>query len=248
MKHELIALFRALLYVGAIVLVMAILTRIGIIVDSSVFVEISSVLLVFGVFILLACAFITSIARFWSSFFTGEGYMTFSLPATPAQILIAKMLSALVAMFFGVIVAIVAVLIATLGTSVDILRIIAEFSWEYIQMIASYLSSDPLVAVEAVVLVISAIPMTLLFFYLIMSIGQLFTKGRKGLTFVMFIGAYWVVSILEILLYDPFLEFLLESGGLHAWLWVQIGVNFALDFGMFFIVRYILLHKVNLII
>ncbi len=248
MKHELIALFRVLIYIAAIVLVLAVLTRIGMAVNSGEFFGISLAFYIIGVCILSACALIASIQRFWSSFFTGEGYMTFSLPATPAQILIAKMLSALIVMFFSDIVAIGTLAIVGSGLPAEFWAGMNQIFGEVFEMIGSYISSEPLVIVEAVLLVLCSIPMSLLFFYTVMSVGQLLTKGRKGLTFVIFIGAYWVLSLLEMLILTPILVNLEMKFGFHAYLCTQIGIYLALDIAMFFTVRYILMHKVNLII
>lgn len=247
-KHELSALFRTLVCVGAVVLVLAILTRIGAAVGSTVFTVFTAVCLVVGILVLSACAFFTSVARFWTSLFTGEGYMTFSLPATPSQILLAKMLSAFIVMIFGLIVSAVAALIALSGISPDAWSVFGEDLYELFNVISVYVSSDPLIATEAAVYLLSLLPMSLLFFYLVMSVGQLFTKGRKGITFLLFIGVYWAVSLLNMLAYTPMIDKISELAGIHVSMWVQIAVNLALDFGMFFLIRFILLHKVNLIV
>lgn len=245
MKHELIALLRALVYIGAIVLVLALLARIGMAINSEAVFGLSIFLYIMGVCILAACAFITSISRFWSSFFTGEGYMTFSLPATPVQILIAKLLSALIVMFLSDIVVVGSFFIVGSGFPAEIWEFFEQIFGEVFQIISSYISSEPLVAVEAVLLGLCTIPMSLLFFYTVMSVGQLLTKGRKGLTFVIFLGAYWVISLLDMLVLSPILS---NFTSIHASLWVQIGIYLALDLAMFFTVRYILMNKVNLII
>lgn len=248
MKHELYALFRALLYLGAIVLVLAILTRIGIALNSDQFTAITAALFVIAAIVMIFFALIVSVQRFWSSLFTGEGYMTFSLPATPTQILAAKLLSALIAMLFGVIVTLVAVLITASGLPSGVWEELTEIFGDFFEYIGSYISSDPLVVVEAVLYVVSGLPLTMLFFYCIMSVGQLLTKGRKGLTFVIFLAAYWVISLLNVLFYSPLLENIFLGAGVHAYLWTEIAVNLILDVAMFFFVRFILLHKVNLIV
>lgn len=248
MKHELYALFRALLYLGAIVLVLAILTRIGVALNSDQFTAITAVLFVIAAIVMLFFALIVSVQRFWSSMFTGEGYMTFSLPATPTQILVAKLLSALIAMFFGALVTLVAVLITASGLPASFWEGLTETFGEIFEYIGAYISSDPLVVVEAVLYVVSELPLMILFFYCIMSVGQLLTKGRKGLTFVIFLAVYWGLSLLDVLVYSPLLENIFMNAGIHAYLWTEIAVNFVLDVAMFFFVRFILLHKVNLIV
>lgn len=46
-------------------------------------------------------AFVSSVVQFSRSLYTGEGYLTFSLPVSTDQLLIGKMLAAIIAMFVG---------------------------------------------------------------------------------------------------------------------------------------------------
>ena len=111
----------------------------------------------------------------------------------------------------------------------------------------AYFATDPLLATELIVLLISVIPMSMLEFYLIASVGQLFTKSRKGMTALIAIGGIFVLSLLSVLVYQPILE-ACEGVSPHLPIWIMIIVNFAVDVGCFLIVRYILSHKVNLIV
>lgn len=247
MKHELIALLRTLIYVGIVVLVLAVLSRICLAVEAMWYWLFLSVSLGMGIFVLCACAFLTSVSRFWTSLFTGQGYMTFSLPATPSQILTAKLLSALVATFFSVIVSVLALLIAFAPDFSVLFDGDVEIG-AIIDTMMVYLSSDPLSAVEGVLYLITALPMALLFIYLAMSVGQLFTKGRKGITFLIMIGGYWLISMINMLAFAPLMDTISELVGYHATQWIEIAVNIALDVGMFCLIRFILLRKVNLIV
>lgn len=248
MKHELRALFRVLLYLGVVVLVLACVARLLLLADPEGFfgIMLGGIAIYMSVIVCFA-AFITSITQFSRSFFTGEGYMTFSLPATPSQLIGAKLLSAIIASLFGVVVAILASAIFMLGLGGDVWAEISSAFGELGGMINSYFSSDPLLAVELILIVLSGIPMTLLFVYLIISVGQLFTKARKGITFGIAIGAIVVLSILQQYCCTPILN-AAETVSPHLSAWIEIVVNVALDVGMFFLIRYILTHKVNLIV
>ena len=247
-KHELWALFRIILFVGIGAIVVALLGRIIYAADSeSIYGVLFSLLAVYAAGIGLVMAFFASVAQFSRSFFTGEGYMTFSLPATPSQILIAKLVSAFVAMFYGLLVTAISILIFLSGIEPEYLEAFRVVFGELWDIVTNYLASEPLLIFELVLLAIVSLPLSLLFFYLVISVGQLFTGGRKGLTFVIAIAAIILVSILNSYAFQPLLDLCLELDK-HFYLWVEILVYAALDVGMFFAIRYILTHKVNLIV
>lgn len=249
-KHELRAYFRVLVYVGAVALFFAVLTRICFAVDGDEVVGASVITYIFMVlsfFVLFLYAWITGIFRFYQSMFTGEGYMTFSLPVSPSKLLVAKLLSAFIAMLFGLIVFIVACVIVASGFGIEFWVEIERVFGAVFNNIFTYLTSDPLLGVEAILLLIVSIPLSLLYIYTVISIGQLVTNHRKGVTFLILIGATWVVSLLNLLVYSPILSTVAEYSN-HLSLWTDIIVKLALDVGMFFFVRFIMLHKLNLIV
>ena len=107
MKHELRALFRVILAVGLSALVLSGVAALFVWLNPQGYLGIllfflsimmSSVLLFVGI--------IFSIRQFYASLFTGEGYMTFSLPVTPMQLLWSKLISALLASLFCSVIAI----------------------------------------------------------------------------------------------------------------------------------------------
>lgn len=113
--------------------------------------------------------------------------------------------------------------------------------------ISAYLASDPMLIVELVLSVIVSIPMSLLVLYLIASIGQLFTKHRKLISVAIGIAALIVVlPLLNTYCFQPILEAAQEVS-IHLSMWIQIIAYAAIDVGCFFLVRYILTHKLNLI-
>lgn len=84
MKHELKALFRVLLYLGIVVVIFSCIGRLLIATDPHGYIGIIfSVIAIYLSLIVFCAAYISSIVQFSRSMFTGEGYMTFSLPVTP---------------------------------------------------------------------------------------------------------------------------------------------------------------------
>ncbi|MDE7158189.1 MAG: hypothetical protein K2N74_01305, partial [Clostridiales bacterium] len=114
LKHELIALFRVV-YIPAIVMIaLAILLRISIAgagEDTLGFIVMLAIFYLFAVFATEFVCFAVGVSRFYKSFFSGEGYMTLSLPATASQLIWAKLLSSLIAMLFGTVACVLSALI-----------------------------------------------------------------------------------------------------------------------------------------
>lgn len=248
-KFELKALFRVILYVGIGAIVVALIGRIILAADGeSLTGQLFSALAIVTAACGLFMAFTTSVAQFSVSFFTGEGYMTFSLPATPVQLIFSKLAAAIVATFYGIAVAAICMMIYLSGIGESALKALSMMVKEYGNFFWLYVSSDPLFGVEFALRLIASVPMGLLFFYLIVCVGQLFTRWRKGMTFAIAVAALLLVSILNAYGVEPVLELCTEKVSGHLAAWVQIALYYGLDVGMFFLIRYILMHRVNFIL
>ncbi len=239
MKHEFIALFRTLAFFAGAILLLAILTRItfAIAAESPLFVLLY-ILFLFCAIILSAVPVVVSAERFYKSMFTGEGYLTFSLPVTAAQLIWAKLLSALIVSAACAVVSLVSFLIATPLLEFGIMGLLQDaFPALYELLIA-----DPLVTFEFILYGILTIPSGFFYFYLILSIGQLFTNKRKLVTVLLFFGVSFVLSYA----YVAVMSFV-QVNNVHAVMWTLIGIYAAFDVGSFFAIRHILTHRVNLV-
>lgn len=249
MKHELRALFRVILTFGCAAFVVSGVASLLVWLDPDGFV---GVLLYMFSFImtsvLVLVGLIWSIRQFYASLFTGEGYMTFSLPVKPMQLLWSKLLSALIASFFCSLITIASWLMLLASLSPEIIRELSMVFGELFEVIQVAISSDPLLVVEFAILIIVSIPTTTLFIYSVISVGQLFTNHRKVITFVMGIALlYIILPLLMNFCVTPILEAAARVN-LHLALWIYILLMSACDVGMFFLIRYIMLHRVNLIV
>ncbi len=262
MKHELRAIFRVLMWFMIAVALLSVLTRVtlelvhplsgtvsGPVVGSA---AIGLTLMRFSitsfwylsVAALSAAGSVMCLVRFFKSLFTGEGYMTFSLPVTPTKLLVSKFLSAFIVTIACLLEIVLSVLIAFPFEEITIL-------WNEISValseISAFLSMDPLFTTELVLLLVVMIPMGLVYLFLIASIGQLFTKGRVIITIALYYGASFLIGIVLSVLLIP----LLQIGyvlSMHVVMWAFIVLIAAFDVGGFFIIRYILSHKVNLVV
>lgn len=257
-KHELRALLRVLMWFMLAVVLLSVFARIFLeempFVDYTaggtffpIAITLGTITIVsfwyISVVALSVAGMITCLVRFFKSLFTGEGYLTFSLPVTPTQLLVSKFLSALivsliswVAIGLSVLIAIPAYVVTNVWTQLDV--VLPEL-W-------ALLSSEPLYITEFVLLFVAAIPAGFLYLFLVASVGQLFTKGRIIITIALYYGTSFVLeSVLSILLI-PLMQIVSISP--HILLWLAIVFVIGFDIGSFFIIRYILNRKVNLVV
>ncbi|MDE7296139.1 MAG: hypothetical protein K2N84_02620 [Clostridia bacterium] len=246
LKHDLVALFRLLLYFSCFALGFAILSRILMTANDTL----AYVFMLFSLYASIALifvAFIGSLSRFYKSLFTGEGYMTFSLPVSVSKLLISKLLSAIIVTLAGFVVFFICLFILLTGLPADTFVEVMHALGSLFDEIGALLAYDPLITVELVIMLLVAIPNSLLQFFFCLSLGQLFSKHRKGWTFAMVVLSIVVLNILNAYCLMPILNVLSEVNG-HLALWGEIIVLAGLDVGYFFLIRYLLSHKLNLVV
>ncbi len=261
MKHELYALFRIILWISIAVVLFAVISRLLLSetivqtagsAEAGVNLLLVTVLLIafymFSIGALVIAAWAVSVSRFYKSLFTGEGYMTLALPVTADQIIWAKLLSALIAMFYAAVVSVGSLFIlfaGTVGDAIDLGGLLEELG----AIIQEMTAVDALLIVEEVLLCIVSIPMSILLLYAGMSMGQFFTSHRTGMILLIFGALYIVVNVISVVGVMPFFTYLEANvaGAAHIINWIRIAFIAAVDVGCFFLVRYILRNKVNLI-
>lgn len=259
MKHELIALFRILVWFMGAVMLLGVIARISLesvtLIDSgsganiglNVGLTLSTTFSVsfwfFSIIALWYAALILSVVRYFKSLFTGEGYLTFSLPVTPTQLLLAKFFSALIASAACIAVVILSCLVMLPSTAWAGL---GDVIYNLFAVIREFFASEPIVIIEVLLAIIAIIPSGLLYLYLVASIGQLFTKGRIVITIALYYAFSFALQMMFSIFIFPLIQLTLVS--VHLVIWLGIIVLIAFDVASFLVIRYILLHKVNLVV
>ncbi len=256
MKHDLSAIYRVLVWFLLAAILLSVLVRVTLEVSlrleptqenylplGLMFASSASVTFwLLSMFALSYAGLILCAVRFFKSLFTGEGYMTFSLPATPTQLLVAKFLSSLIATLSCYAAIVLGVFIAlpfqTVGGAMEALG-------SFFSEMFTYFSAEPFLAVEIVILLLLVIPMGLLYLFLVASIGQLFNKARVAITIALYYGSTFVVSFFFSFLLLPLT---MTGANPHVLLCLLIVLTAAFDVGSFFIIRYLLSRKVNLVV
>lgn len=246
-KHELHNTVRTAAIPAIVMVLLAILARIMFETSS---LEVAIVLLVFYIFFMiatLAIGYLFGIYSFYQSLFTPTGYLTLSLPVSPDQLIWSKLISAITVMFASIIVCILSACIFFLGLPQEALDAIYDAFAVLGTLIGQYISAEPMFFVELVLDMIISVPMTFLIFYAVMSVGQLFTvKNRKAISILLYIGLMFVWNILSSTIIADINEKMMEIS-YHLAMWVQIVFNAAVTVGCYFLVRYIIKNKVNLL-
>ncbi len=199
-KHEFFALGRVLFLVQGILLVISAFARMLQFFESDQIAY--DIIFGFTVFFLvianvvnLAVPLIMGVVRYYKNLFTAEGYLSFTLPITPAQHLLVKLFATLVFQIFAVCVSILSVVIATAGEVLREIWLAAQYLLNQLNAVAE--GHVVLFAMELLVLCVVVFLSELLLYYGCISIGQLFRKNRVLAAVGVYFAYYVILQIIS---------------------------------------------------
>lgn len=211
-------------------------------------------------FALYIAAFVVALLYVLQRFYRGllgqEGYLMFTLPVSPAQLIGAKALTALILEVVSVVVAILGgVIILLVQTPADFWNAF-HAGWQELIRVVGENPSMILVAAEFVLLMLLSASQANLHLYAGMSLGHLAKKNRIAWSVVAVVGLNMAVSMLSGWLGNAFgpriaidLTGMSYMNGARA----TVGLfgffcllSLVLNLLYFFISRWILMHKLNL--
>lgn len=199
-KHEFLAWLRVIWIVWSITLVSAGFNRvIQLFENDSVYYSIligsSTFLYVVGLLCCLAFSLIFGVVRFYRNFFTGEGYLTFTLPATKAQLLWVKISTAVCFSILSAVVCMASGCIVMAGEVFEeVCKAVAYLSKGFTAEEVAHVIGW---ALELLLLLLAAEISNHLFYYACICIGQLFRKNRVLAAVGVYFGFYVVAQILS---------------------------------------------------
>ena len=262
-KHEFLFYARVMCIVYAILLTMAAANRIIQMFETdTVAYTIVSVFsgITYGVSV-AACfgfSFVLGIIRFYRNLFTGEGYLTFTLPVTPRQHIAVKAVTAVCVDAITMLVVLISVCIVTAGEMLKEIFIAARYLLgKLYELVGSHMVT---VGMEFLLLVLVAAFSSVMLYYTFISIGQLFKKNRIMAAVGAYFAYYILTQIVSAVLTIVF-SLLAASGALdQLWLWVAGHFATAVHIGMwglivltaifttveFVVVKWIITKKLNL--
>ena len=245
-KHEFAAWLRVILFFWAAPLLTGTINRIVQIFenDSIIYnILLVSSFILYGISILICLAVPTffGIVRFYKNFFTGEGYLTFTLPATKKQLLFVKISTAVCFSVISFLVCVLSGLIVMAG------EVLVEVSKVMPYLLKDVTANDMLhlnvMVVEYLLWMVIATASGHFFYYLCICIGQLFKKNRILAAVGVYFAFYMITQVLSTV-FTVVISILAETGALnqlienldnlyqnhtiamfHATLWVGIVVT-----------------------
>lgn len=264
-KQEMIYYMRSLLPVWVIIMGIALMGSIIHIFESDHWtyaIVANSSLVAYVVAIIVSLVFVTIfiVVRYYKNMFTGEGYLTLTLPVTFEQHLGAKLLAAMTASIGTTIVIVVSAMMF-LGREwlSEIFKAIEYF------IDASFLAKEfgihlGFYIAEFVVLALAGLVTEILNYYMCISLGQMFRKRRilgaiaiyYGLTFVVqvittiaSIVITIIVENMDLTAWEKWME-IHYKGAIHGCLIGGIVISLIISTIMFFVCRTVLKKRLNL--
>ena len=206
-KHEFHSLMRSLLPIWAALLGFAVLSRLTFLTDLENDVldiarGLSVTAYVLGIFAVFIVGLVIVVMRFYKNLLTHEGYLTFTLPFTPTQHIVCKLICGVVVIIIDFIIVFCSLLI--LGAGTEILGEILSDIKMALNTLPRYLSAGQiaLIASEIILLVLLSPFQSLLMFYAAMALGQQF-KNKVGGAAIAYICLYAAVQIISMLMMLP---------------------------------------------
>lgn len=142
----------------------------------------------------IACPVVFAIMRFYRNLFTGEGYLSFTLPVTTSQHIWVKLLTAMLTEAATLVVACVSVVVITFGeVTVEIGKAIVYLLKKAGEAWGAHL---PLFAVEGLMALVLLFATEILMFYACISIGQQAKKNRVLASVGVYFGFYAIEQVL----------------------------------------------------
>ena len=202
-KYEIKSYLRVWIPVQAVLLGIALIGRFiqffesdttvyDIISGSSVFMFVITSLASIGITLALG------VIRFYKNLFTGEGYLTFTLPVTPTHHIITKTVTAGLFQVASVIMVIISVCIITSG---EMLKEIIKAFVYLLNLVRPYVGANlVLYIIEFIILMVISGFAMYMHYYTCISLGQLFRKNRILAAVGVYFGFYFISQILSTVL------------------------------------------------
>ncbi|MBQ7408768.1 MAG: hypothetical protein IJW13_05825 [Clostridia bacterium] len=281
-KHEFKALLRWFIPIWCAIIALSILNRVSsevgnllqiglfseeynqyelpeiLVIIYSVFSTSLTVLYSMGIMAAFVLCIIVIALRFYKNLFTSEGYFTFTLPFTPMQHLVCKLLCGVIMFIASVFVVLTSLLIVGVGTDV-----FNEFITQNLDLLNVLIQSGSGFSVfmlfnECVILLLLSIFVSLLGFYCSISFGQAFRNkiGGSILSYLIIsaiseavLSAVVTVIMIVALIFPQFFEWFGSLDTfviLHAILWFMIALYAGMGLVFFKITHKRMATKLNL--
>ena len=221
--------------------------------DSTIYRIVSGSSIVFyciAIVVAMAFPFVYSIVRFYRNLFSGEGYLSFTLPVTPAQHIWVKVLTAGALQIVSFAVVLLSAVVMMAGELlVEVCKVGIYVVSKLYERLGGHLTWF---AIEAVLLLMVITVYMSLFYDTCITIGQTFRKNRVLAAVGVFFGFYIIEQIIgtgaiivaAFVNWDSFLEFVRDNTYLcaHLGMWLLILIASVL-IAVFYVVTHTIIRK-----
>ncbi|CRZ33758.1 ABC-2 family transporter [Herbinix hemicellulosilytica] len=201
-KHELVATGRVLLPIYGITIILSFVNRLLINVnwDNTAFRIIGTIMRISYIFAITATFFVTFvliILRFYKNLMSDEGYLMFTLPVKPYQLINSKLISSVLWMIVSVIVVIASLLILLLNAE---RALMLKDTWiGIITSLKSFFGGKYiLLIIEIILATIISLIQQILLIYVSVAIGHLFTGHKVMGAFASYIVINTVIQTISL--------------------------------------------------
>ncbi|MBQ0125990.1 MAG: hypothetical protein KBS59_06705 [Clostridiales bacterium] len=172
----------------------------------------SVVFLVIAMITCIIMTYVLSVTRFYKNMFTNEGYLTMTLPVTPFEHIVSKLLISMVFVAFSIVAVIVAGVVALSGEAlIEVWKAAMYFVKETYKVFGF---ETVIYALEGIIALVLALAASILLFYACCSVGQLAKKNRIWLAVGVYFGYYAVCQLIGTVFI--ILGFLFDEMGIMA--------------------------------
>ncbi len=257
-KHEIASYTRLMVPLYIVLLGVALLARVvqffetDSVVYYLIFVP-SIIMVVIAIFTAAILTTWTIILRFYRHLFSGEGYLTLTLPVSPTQHILVKMLTGVL---FEVLTAIVSILSIVVLLAGDMLAEITDAVGYLLPFATEKIGAHlPLYIIEVIVMLFVSMASSILLYYACIAIGQTFSKNRALGALCVYLGYSMVMGIVSTILQavvTPFAEGIMEivinnaTVAAHVSFLGSLTLSVILGVVYFCIVRFVMTKKLNL--
>ncbi|MBQ7364560.1 MAG: hypothetical protein IJW46_03070 [Clostridia bacterium] len=261
-KYEFRSYLRTLIPVNLILLAIALMGRIvqffesdsiayGLVFGSSVFMLCAAIIVAYLLTVIMV------VVRFYKNLFTSEGYLSFTLPVTPVQHILTKLLTAVL---FQVITTAAVFLSLMIMTSGELLvEIFKAAGYLFADLFSEVMGWHLVLFIpEYLLALVIGVAYQFLLYYACISLGQRANKNRVLMAVVCYFAYYMIVQVLSTVLMVlltvieldfSFLETFFESlglGALHILIWFYLIASAGLCTLWFFITHKTIKTRLNL--
>lgn len=149
---------------------------------------------VLSLILLAAFTILLVIYRFYKNFMTGEGYLMFTLPVSTHELILSKLTTAILSTIITILLIVASVFLVVNTTSFSVDSSLKSNSLSYL---VDYFGITNLIYI--IVLIICAVAMQILFYYLCISIGQMIAQNKLIGSLIAYVALSTIMQVVSLI-------------------------------------------------